>query len=75
MFSTEEKIKQIISYSLKKIAEFDGYKKFDGVSSSEDFKNLMKKDPAFAPFSLNREKYVVARVRSRNNYKEGIIKW
>jgi hypothetical protein len=62
MNNIEEKLKIIISHSLKKISEFDGYEKFKGVSNSQDFKNLMQSDPAFAPFCLDRNKYVVARI-------------
>jgi hypothetical protein len=58
----EERLKHIISHSLGKISDFDGYKKFEGVSNAEDFKKLMRRDPAFAPFCLDREKYVVARI-------------
>lgn len=58
----EERLKIIISHSLSRISSFDGFKKFEGVSNSEDFKKLMQRDPAFAPFCLDREKYIIARI-------------
>ncbi|REJ77966.1 MAG: type I restriction endonuclease [Acidobacteria bacterium] len=58
----EERLKLILSANLNKITEFDGFKKYDGVEDSEDFQAMMREDPAFAPFSLDREKYVVARI-------------
>jgi len=60
--TTEEKIKSIIVDSLSKISEFDGYAKYDGVTTPSDFKDLIKKDPAFSPFCLDRDKYVIARI-------------
>lgn len=60
--NVEDKLKNIIKHSLTKISDFDGFKKFDGVNNSEDFKKLIQNDPAFSPFCLDREKYVVARI-------------
>lgn len=55
-------LKEIIKQSLEKIREFDGFKKFDGVTEASHFKELMRQDPAFSPFCLDRDKYVVARI-------------
>ena len=60
--SLENKLKEIIKHSLEKITDFDGYKKFEGVTEASHFKELMKKDPAFSPFCLDRDKYVIARI-------------
>lgn len=62
MNNIEDRLKNIIKHSLTKISDFDGYKKFKGVLNSDDFKKLIKNDPAFAPFCLDREKYVVAKI-------------
>lgn len=60
--SLENNLKEIIKHSLVKITDFDGYKKFEGVTESSHFKELMKQDPAFSPFCLDRDKYVIARI-------------
>lgn len=60
--SLENNLKEIIKHSLEKIIEFDGYKKFEGVTEASHFKEMMKKDPAFSPFCLDRDKYVIARI-------------
>lgn len=57
----KEKLLKIVKKNLLKILEFDPFKNFKGVSSSEDFLSVIENDPAFAPFALNREKYVAAR--------------
>jgi hypothetical protein len=57
----EEKLIAIVESNLLKVLEFNPYANFEGISSTKDFMNLMQADPAFAPFSLNREKYVAAR--------------
>jgi|GEM_PF-1784467 len=62
MPTLEDKIKKIIHDSLSKISEFDGFKKYEDVTNSEQFRKLIKQDPAFAPFCLDREKYVIARI-------------
>ncbi len=62
IMAIEDSVRKIIVHSLSKISEFDGYKKFDGVVNPEHFKEMMKKDPAFSPFSLDRDKYVIARI-------------
>ena len=60
--TTEEKVNSIIVQSLTKIAEFDGYSKYQDVTTPAHFKNLIRKDPAFSPFCLDRDKYVTARI-------------
>ncbi len=60
--SIEQKILEIVKFSLLKVKDFDGYKKFNGVDSPDDFKGMMVNDPAFQPFYLNRDKYVTARI-------------
>lgn len=60
--SIEQKLIAIVKQSLVKVRDFDGYKKFDGVDTAEDFKGMMVNDPAFHPFYLNRDKYVTARI-------------
>lgn len=44
-----------------KVLDYDPFRNFPGVSSTQDFRNLFGSDPAFSPFFLNREKYVTAR--------------
>lgn len=51
-----------VEYHLAKILEFNPYDKFDGVSNADEFKLLIQKDPAFNPFCLHRDKYVIARI-------------
>ena len=60
--TVEQKILNIVKASLNKVKDFDGYKKFEGVSNSDDFKAMIVNDPAFHPFYLNRDKYVTARI-------------
>jgi hypothetical protein len=62
MMAIENSLKTIIKNSLEKITEFDGYKKFEGVTEPAHFKELMRNDPAFSPFCLDRDKYVTARI-------------
>jgi hypothetical protein len=57
----EERLLEIVENHLLKILAFNPYANFEGVNSTEDFMRVIEKDPAFAPFSLNREKYVTAR--------------
>ncbi|MEN3334551.1 MAG: hypothetical protein V7641_3916 [Blastocatellia bacterium] len=58
----EDRLRQIISKHLSGVADFKPYKKFKGVSDREGFIKLVGEDPAFAPFYLNNEKYVTARI-------------
>lgn len=52
----------IVEYHLTKILDFAPYDKFEAVTNAEEFKNLIKKDPAFSPFCLHNDKYVIARI-------------
>ncbi len=60
--TTEDKVRSIIVDSLSKISEFDGYAKYEGVTTPSHFKDLIRQDPAFSPFCLDRDKYVIARI-------------
>lgn len=60
--SIEQNLLGIVKRSLNKVKSFDGYKKYHDVNSSEEFKRMMLNDPAFQPFYLNRDKYVIARI-------------
>lgn len=57
----EQKLLQIVENHLLKILDFNPYANFEGINSTAEFMQIVEKDPAFAPFSLNREKYVMAR--------------
>ncbi len=57
----EQKLLELAENHLLKILEFNPYANFEGVNSTSDFMQIMEYDPAFAPFSLNREKYITAR--------------
>ncbi len=62
MSMLEIRLQSIIRNNLSKILEFDGFKKFEGVNDSTGFKKMIQNDPAFSPFSLARDKYVVSRI-------------
>ena len=47
---------------LAKVADFDPYKKFSGVSTIEEFRAMVHADPAFRFFGLDDKRYAVARV-------------
>jgi hypothetical protein len=57
----EEKLLEIVKRNLSKVLEFDPFKNFKGINSNQDFLQIIENDPAFAPFSLDKEKYVTAR--------------
>jgi hypothetical protein len=58
----EKKLLEIVETNLRKILEFSPFANFEGINTTEEFKSVIETDPAFAPFSLNREKYVTARI-------------
>lgn len=58
----EENLRKIIRHHLSRVADFDPFKKFEGISDKDGFIKLIGEDPAFAPFYLNNEKYVTARI-------------
>lgn len=58
----EEILKNVIKSNLEKITEFDAFKKFEDVSDICEFKEMICNDPAFSPFYLNCDKYVIARI-------------
>lgn len=58
----EAALKEIVHRNLSKVAAFKPYKKFPGVSSREHFADVLRNDPALAPFGLHNDKYIVARV-------------
>lgn len=62
MENVETIIEDLIADNLNKILEFNPYSKYDGVNNSKDFIKMISNDPAFAPFGLDTEKYVVGRV-------------
>lgn len=53
---------EIIERNLQKVLEYNPYANFEGVNSPQELLQVIGKDPAFAPFSLAREKYVKARI-------------
>ena len=57
----EDELKKIIERNLVKVLDYDPFRNFPGISSTQEFMNLFRSDPAFAPFCLNREKYITAR--------------
>ncbi len=59
---SEKKLLDIAISHLSKVKEFDGYKKFSGVSCRDDFKKMMSNDPAFSALGLDDDRYIVARI-------------
>lgn len=57
----EQKLLELAENHLLKTLEFNPYANFEGVNSNTGFMEIIEHDPAFAPFSLNREKYITAR--------------
>ena len=57
----ENELKAIIKRNLTKVMDYDPFRNFPGIYSTQDFMILLEGDPAFSPFYLNREKYVTAR--------------
>lgn len=51
----------IIENHLTTILDFNPFANFPGVKSNSDFLNIIRDDPAFSNFSLDREKYAVSR--------------
>jgi hypothetical protein len=47
---------------LNKVVSFDPFKKFPGVADRESFAAMVSNDPAFAPFGLTDDRYIVARL-------------
>ncbi len=57
----EDRLLIIIKQNLEKILEYNPFYNFPGISTNEEFSELIKTDPAFAPFGLERKEYVLAR--------------
>lgn len=57
----EDTLLNIIKINLEKILEYNPYYNFPGISSNDEFSELIKTDPAFSPFGLERKEYVLAR--------------
>ena len=56
------KLRAVIQENLSVVLDYDPYKRFEGIETTEDFQALLKSDPAFAPFFLDHPKYVTARI-------------
>lgn len=56
----EEKLLSIAINNLKKVKEFDAYKNYGG--NKENFKKLLKDDPAFCNLGLSNDLYIASRV-------------
>ena len=56
------KLRSIIQDNLSIVLQYDPFNRFSGVTTKTHFLNLIKNDPAFAPFFLHNEKYATARI-------------
>jgi hypothetical protein len=52
----------LLEKHLNKVLEYDPYQNFPGVKGRADFCAILAKDPAFAHFGLNDDRYVIARI-------------
>jgi hypothetical protein len=52
----------LLEQHLNKVLEYDPYYNFPGVKGRAEFCAMLAKDPAFAHFGLNDERYVIARI-------------
>ena len=57
-----EALLKLTENHLNKVVGFDPFKKFPGVSDRASFGKMVSADPAFAPFGLNDDRYIVARL-------------
>ncbi len=57
-----EMLLKLIQEHLKKVVGFDPFKKFPNVSDRASFAEMVSTDPAFAPFGLNDDRYIIARL-------------
>lgn len=58
----ESQLRLIIQNNLSIVLKYDPYSRFKGVTTKEDFFELIKNDPAFSPFFLHNSKYLTARI-------------
>lgn len=58
----DTKLRAVIEENLSVILNYDPYKKFEGIKTTADFSELLRNDPAFAPFFLYQPKYITARI-------------
>ena len=58
----DTKLRAVIEENLSVILNYDPYKKFEGIKTTSDFSELLRNDPAFAPFFLYQPKYITARI-------------
>ena len=58
----DTKLRAVIEENLSVILNYDPYKKFKGIKTTADFSELLRNDPAFAPFFLYQPKYITARI-------------
>lgn len=57
--------KQLLDSALshtRRVLDFSPYKSYSGITSREEFQDLLSKDPAFSALGLDDERYVIARV-------------
>jgi len=52
----------IAGHHLGLVQEYDPYQSFPGVTSREQFRELIRRDPAFAPLGLDDDRYLTARI-------------
>jgi hypothetical protein len=58
----EKYILELFDRHLNKVLEYDPYQNFPGAKGRADFCDILAKDPAFANFGLNDDRYVIARI-------------
>jgi len=52
----------IASHHLGLAQEYDPYERYPGITSREEFRDLIRRDPAFAPLGLDDDRYLTARI-------------
>lgn len=57
-----QELSKLIDNHLNKVVRFDPFQKFPGITDRESFGAMISNDPAFAPFGLNDERYIIARL-------------
>lgn len=58
----EKEVLNIAISNIRRVLEFSPYKSYSGITSREEFQNLLSNDPAFGALGLDDERYVIARV-------------
>lgn len=57
----EQKVLEIAVANIRKVLRFNPYKKYAGVTTREEFQELLSRDPAFGTLGLDDERFVIAK--------------